>query len=56
MMLTNKGYPVVNQNGENDDDLITLEDRFPYDKKKKKWVKKKRYPKILNQRLKRNYD
>ena len=56
MMLTNKGFPVVNQNGENDNDLITLKDRFPYDHQNKKWVKKERYPKILNQKLKRNYD
>lgn len=56
MMLTSKGYPVVNPNGENDDDLITLKDRFPYDKKNKQWVKKEKYPKTLNQKLKRNYD
>ena len=56
MMITDKGFPIVNDEAIDDYDLKALKEKFPYDKEKKQWVKKEKYPKILNKDLKRNYD
>ena len=56
MMITDRGFPIVNNDGIDDYDLKTLKEKFPYDKEKKQWVKKEKYPKILNKDLRRNYD
>jgi hypothetical protein len=54
MMLTHQGSPVVNIQGVNDDDLLSLEERCPYDWNNKKWILDE-YPKSLDLKLDRRY-
>ena len=54
-MITDRGFPIVNNDGIDDYDLKTLKKNFLMTRKKQ-WVKKEKYPKILNKDLRRNYD
>ena len=41
MMITDRGFPIVNNEGIDDYDLKTLKEKFPYDKEKNSGLKKK---------------
>ena len=46
MMITDRGFPIVNNDGIDDYDLKTLKEKFPYDKEKNSGLKKKNIQKF----------
>ncbi len=55
LMLTNLGFPIVNMEGFADADLLSLNDRCPFNWDKMEWEKKE-FPNELNLGLDRNFD
>lgn len=55
LMITNLGFPIVNELGINNKDIETLGERCPFDWSEMKWLKPE-FPSELDLKLDRNFD